>query len=228
MIPINQSMLIVKSLSATKQGLRHSVVHYLIFGLLLGWGAAIPIGPMNIEIIRRNLNLGMRYGLAFGAGACSSDVTYLVLLSLGMLGVLQHPAAMKMITFAGALILAWFGYGALRMRSKSADGQPNLKTQTVYKHYVSGYIMTLVNPYTVIFWLSVSAQVASLSMASHFAVLYAGAGVLLGAFSWALGLNMVLHFTRHRVSVKTMHKLNLLGGIILIGFAVIGFYRVFA
>ncbi len=37
-----------------------SQISHLLFGLLLGWGAAIPIGPMNLEIIRRNL----RYGTA--------------------------------------------------------------------------------------------------------------------------------------------------------------------
>ena len=67
------------------------MLNLFIFGLFLGWGAAIPIGAINLEIIRRNLRFSTASGLAFGLGACVADVTYLVLLSVGILQFLNYP-----------------------------------------------------------------------------------------------------------------------------------------
>lgn len=204
------------------------MLNEIIFGLLLGWGAAIPIGPINLEIIRRNLNLGTSYGVMLGMGACSADVTYLILLSWGTLAILTYPLAMQVIGVSGSLILAWFGYSALRMPTPTNNNRQNNRSYPAWRHGIEGYFMTLLNPMTILFWSSVSAQVAIRSDEQAGLVWYAGAGVLIGALSWSMGLNVVLHYTRHRLPEKTMHYLNYAGGIILLGFAAMGFWRAFA
>ena len=72
-------------------------MHLFILGLILGWGAAIPIGPINLEIIRRHLSFGMIFGIAYGLGACIADLCYLILLMSGALILLQHPLVLKII-----------------------------------------------------------------------------------------------------------------------------------
>jgi L-lysine exporter family protein LysE/ArgO len=200
--------------------------HQFFFGLLLGWGAAIPIGPINLEIIRRNLRMGTSYGIALGIGACTADVTYLLLLSLGALAILTHVAVMNVVNVVGSLILAWFGYSALRMQvSTSAEDKPK-NNYPVWRHAVEGYFLTLINPGTILFWASVSAQVATISHQHVNSPLYAGVGVALGTFSWILSLNGFLHVTRHRLSPRMTHYLNCAGGVILLGFAAFGLGRV--
>ena len=83
--------------------------------------------------------------------------------------------------------------------------------------------MTLLNPMTIVFWASVSTQIATLSYHGVAAAVYVGVGVLLGTVSWIIGLNTALHIIRHRISAKVMHYFNIAGGVILIGFAVFGF-----
>lgn len=61
---------------------QYEIVHVYFLGVLVGFGVAIPIGPMNLEIIRRNLNFGLSSGLSFGVGIISADLTYLLLLNL--------------------------------------------------------------------------------------------------------------------------------------------------
>lgn len=199
------------------------MIHHLLFGLILGWGAAIPIGPINVEIIRRNLNFGTRYGVAFGAGACSADVTYVVLFSLGLLFFLTNITAMKVVSVLGSLILLWFAFQALVLKANaSAQDKKLAQTQQVLlRHFLDAYFLTLFNPYTIAFWVSVSAQVTTMARGNSDAVYTLVLGVLLGAFSWALGLNIVLHFTRHRLPQKALQYLNFIGGIILLVFAVV-------
>ena len=38
-------------------------------GILLGWGVAVPLGPVNVEIARRTLRGGFRAGFFLGMGA---------------------------------------------------------------------------------------------------------------------------------------------------------------
>src|SRR5688500_17340934 len=96
-------------------------MHFLLMGILLGMGAAIPIGPVNLEIIRRNLRFGTPYGIVLGLGACTADVTYLFLLSIGALSLLQYPHVLKTFGLGGSLLLAWFAISAFRNASFSLE-----------------------------------------------------------------------------------------------------------
>lgn len=206
-----------------------SQISHLLFGLLLGWGAAIPIGPMNLEIIRRNLRYGTAYGVALGVGACSADVTYIILVALGALTILHYVAVMKIVGVIGSLILAWFGYLALKLKSNELNNNSNKplssKIYPIWRHTIDGYILTLINPYTILFWSSISTQIALMSQGTHFAIVYASAGVLIATLSWIISLNTVLNFTKHRLSPKTMHLFNYFGGFLLLAFAAFGLWH---
>jgi L-lysine exporter family protein LysE/ArgO len=203
------------------------MIHLIIFGLLLGWGAAIPIGPINLEIIRRNLHYGTAIGIALGLGACSADVTYLILLSIGALNILAYPLILKIIGVIGALILAWFGFNALRLKPASIANNETrpVITYKVWRSYSEGFFLTFINPYTILFWSSISTTIALTTHASSHATLFAGLGVLFGTTSWIIFLNVLLHFTRHRLSARSIRWLNIAGGIILLGFAIIGLWH---
>lgn len=195
-------------------------MHDLIFGLLLGWGAAVPIGPINLEIIRRNLNLGARYGLAFGCGASCADITYIALFSFGLMAFLTHTAVLHGVSIVGALILLWFAYQAWTTEKPKPSGQVTVQkslspNSPLKKHFLESYLMTLCNPMTIVFWGSLGAQVASLAQKGTAHSMLVVFGVFLGTFSWFTGLNGVLHFTRHRLSDRVMHGLNALGAILL-------------
>lgn len=199
--------------------------HAIFIGLLLGWAAAIPIGPINLEVIRRNLRFGSRFGVNFGLGACSADMTYFILLLTGALMILQHKLVLRIVGIIGALILLWFGIAALRLKPVSvvADDEVTKKDPKASHHYLQAYVMTLLNPMTIVFWASVSTQIAALAYHGAASAIYVGVGVLLGTVSWILALNTVLHVIRHRISAKVMHYFNIFGGVILIGFAIFGF-----
>lgn len=195
----------------------------LLFGILLGLGAAIPIGPVNLEMVRRNLRYGTPCGLSLGLGACTADVTYLVLLCVGALSLLQYPEIVRIIGIIGSLVLAWFGISAFR--AQIPDTPEHLVRHALWKHTFEGYCMTLINPFTILFWASVTSQI-TLTMTQHnHVILLAGSGVVLGTVSWVLFLNCIIHFTRHRLNPTVIQWLNYAGGMILLGFAIVGLYR---
>src|SRR3954468_2319963 len=83
---------------------------WLIFkGTLLGLGAAVPIGPVNVEIVRRTLRGGFLAGFALGCGAVTVDVCYAVLSSLGVGLLLRRPLFYWLLTFGGIALLTYLG-----------------------------------------------------------------------------------------------------------------------
>ena len=199
-------------------------MNLFFYGVLMGLGAAIPFGPVNMEITRRNLHYGTGAGIAFGLGPCLADVTYLVLFGLGALTLLQYPKILQILGLAGSLVLAWYGIKALR--AKKEEETPSMQKKAFFRQILAGYGMTLLSPYNVLFWSSLMAQIALLSNSEHSIVL-AALGVLAGAVSWNFFLNGLLHFTRHKLPQKITRSLNFIGGCILLVFAVVGIIKVF-
>ncbi|MDO8953258.1 MAG: LysE family translocator [Gammaproteobacteria bacterium] len=196
------------------------------YGMLIGWGVAIPFGPINLEIVRRNLTYGTRYGLAFGFGACAVDGTYMLLFSLGVLAILADPAIIKIIGCIGAMVLIWFGIKALRAKPLTLSNAtaPNKR---IWRHFADSYLLTMSSPFTLIFWTSISSQLGLLARSEHHALAWMVAGVLFGTLVWEIALNSFLHFTRHRLPASLILWLNRVGGIILIGMAIFSLLYVF-
>jgi L-lysine exporter family protein LysE/ArgO len=76
-------------------------------GILLGWGVAVPLGPVNVEIARRTLRGGFRAGFLLGMGAVSVDVMYAAVSSLSLARVLTAPGVSRVIGVAGVLLLIY-------------------------------------------------------------------------------------------------------------------------
>lgn len=203
-------------------------LHFVLFGIMLGLGASIPIGPINLEMIRRNLHYGSMIGIALGLGACFADVTYLVLIFIGAFHILVNSTVLKVVGVVGGFILFWFGFKALEVKKISTRRSiKDLKSPSFLKHFSEGYALTLLNPLTIIFWSSVSVTLVNMADNSKEHLIAAMIGVLLGTVFWVLSLNFVLHHTKHRLSERTMVNLNRLGGIIIILFAIFSIWHAF-
>lgn len=196
------------------------MLHTLFLGVLIGWGLAIPVGPVTLEITRRNLTNGFWYGLAVGFGASSADLVFIILLTTGALITLQHPEILRVIAVLGSLVLFWFGWQALTAKPLH-DTQQVSKT-SLWKCFAYGYAMATLSPFNILFWASLTTQIASISLGNPHAIYPLSIGILLGIWSWLLTLNIFLHVTRHKISQRIIHLFNITGGLILWGFALYG------
>lgn len=103
-------------------------------GILLGWGVAVPLGPVNVEIARRTLHRGFRAGFLLGMGAVSVDVMYAAVSSLSLARVLTAPGVSRVIGVAGVLLLIYLAamsfvaakrdLAADRIREAGAEDSP--------------------------------------------------------------------------------------------------------
>ena len=130
----------------------------LLKGMLLGIGAAAPIGPVNVEIARRTLTRGFRAGFALGLGAVTVDVTYALLSSLGMAQLAPYPKYYRPLQVAGAILLTYLGVMSLIAATRAVN-KPDVDVEhspkgSLYGGYVTGLLMTFFNPMTLLFWFT--------------------------------------------------------------------------
>ena len=90
------------------------VVELVVKGVLIGLGAAVPIGPVNVEMARRTLRGGFLAGAALGVGAVSVDVAYATMTSLSVGRFLDRPAVAVPLAVGSVLLLGWLGLSCLR------------------------------------------------------------------------------------------------------------------
>ena len=168
-------------------------------GVALGLGAAVPIGPVNVQIARRALREGFWQAFALGCGAVTADVVYAVLTSLGVRRVFEMPAVEWTVRVGGILLLSYLALLCLRSEREAwrtdpiagAGGRSGADSRqprgSLRAAYVTGLAMTLFNPMTLAFWfVAVPALVGSVADDVAQELPLVGAGVFIGTVAWVV------------------------------------------
>src|SRR5436190_16583230 len=167
-------------------------------GIALGLGAAVPIGPVNVQIARRTLKGGFWQGFALGCGAVTADVTYAALTSLGLGRALSVPVVEWAIRVGGVALLTYLGMLCLRGEREAWRSDPigDGKAPARGTHgsaYLTGLAMTLFNPMTLAFWfVAVPALVGSVAENVARELPLVGAGVFIGTLAWVVCFSSAL------------------------------------
>ncbi|MGA2501212.1 MAG: LysE family transporter [Tepidisphaeraceae bacterium] len=91
---------------------------------------------------------------------------------------------------------------------------------SIHRGYITGILMTSLNPMTLVFWfVGVPGQAAGLRDPARELPLLS-AGVFCGAVSWVFFFTGLISFIGGIGKHRTMRLANLAGGVMLAGFAV--------
>ena len=179
-------------------------------GLMLGFSAAVPLGPVNVMIMGAAIN-SFRSAFAIGLGAMSADVAYLLLLAFGVLGYLQGEIIEKIIGAFGFCYLAYISYVIFKNADKPIRAQAQGVQANFTKNYAKGLFVTLVNPYTVSFE-NAGAVVA---------------GLVAAIFIWIASMPFAVHKSAKFISQNVAKWINYVCSVILLGFAFFLSYKLF-
>jgi threonine/homoserine/homoserine lactone efflux protein len=190
---------------------------------MLGLTLAAPVGPVNLEIIKRGLNSGFKQAFLTGAGAMSADTTYLTLIFFGLTSFLNMTLMKIVLGIIGSLILIYLGViSAKEFFNKSAGAKT--KPKPLFKSaFITGYVLAISSPMTIVWWTGVFGALLSsqTSMANNLFAFLSCFSILLGCFVWVFFLAVALHWGKKFVNTKFLKSISLTAGIFLIGF---GFY----
>jgi L-lysine exporter family protein LysE/ArgO len=96
------------------------------------------------------------------------------------------------------------------------EAEKDISRSDLLKAYTSGYLLTLLNPYTIAFWTSVSVFVVSKDE-YRFLIIF---GMITAILSWITIMPYIIHRTKHRLSQSFYSKVSLVAAFILFGFGV--------
>lgn len=181
--------------------------------MLLGFGAAIPLGPINILIMNEALKV-YKNGVAIGFGAMCADATYLILILFGLILYINQPDILKYLSLFGGVFLLYLAFLIFKNRNQTVRKLHVHSKLNVLKLYIKGYVLTLLNPYTIFFWLSVTTYSRSGNQNPMYTVL----GMMFAILLWITIMPYVVHRTKHLVSNKVTSIISIVSSIILLGF----------
>ncbi|WP_110686580.1 LysE family translocator [Salinicola aestuarinus] len=133
--------------------------------LICGLGAMSP-GPSLAVVVRHTLGGGRRNGLITALTHALGVALYAGLTVLGLAAVIVHqPWLYRLVTWAGALYLAWLGVCALR-GGESEAFEPRAVAASGLRAARDGFAVALGNPKLIIFFVALLSQFVGPDMAA--------------------------------------------------------------
>jgi L-lysine exporter family protein LysE/ArgO len=169
----------------------------LVKGILCGLGAAVPIGPVNVEIARRALRAGFWPAVALGCGAVTIDVIYCVVAAFGVVRLTENAWIYWPVAAVGVAVLSYLGVMSLRQARSAGRAHllEGLPAPTIRGGYWVGLLMTAGNPMTLAFWFTaLPAMAGSIVEQPQRDLPMFCLGVFVGTIGWVLSFAGLLSF----------------------------------
>ena len=205
-------------------------ITYLLRGLALGFAIAAPVGPIGVLCIRRTLADGRLVGFVTGLGAATADATYGAAAAFGVSAVADALVGLRLwIHLLGAIFLAWLGLRTLLARPAerapvSATQKPATPDEALAQRggllaaWASTVALTLTNPATILSFTAIFAGLGLVGVGYTAAGLLV-VGVFLGSALWWLLLSSGVSLLRARFNARMLRAVNIVSGLLLLGFA---------
>lgn len=158
-----------------------------------------------------------------GLGAVSADIIYMLLVYFGLIHLLDAPFVKVFLWLFGFFVLVYSGVDSIKNTGDiSADGLRGNDT-SLSKSYLSGFLMSLFNPLSILFWLGIYGSILAKAVSEYpmqQLLIYSGA-IVLGILFWDITMAAASSLFRKFLTVRVLKAISVLSGLSLIGF---GFY----
>jgi len=194
------------------------VVELLIKGIIVGYIASIPVGPIAILCVQRTLSKGRVSGFVSGLGASTADTILSIIAGLGLSFVIDFINDYTYIfKFFGGMLVIYIG---LRIYFKNPVKQYRaklLRKTSLTKDYFTTLLLTLSNPLNIFLYLAVFTAfnvVKGVHAVEQFIAIFAG--ILIGTSLWWYTLSSIVSRYHERFNVRNLWWLNKISGIIIL------------
>lgn len=199
-------------------------------GILLGLLLSILVGPVFFLLIELSLKEGFRSAVFMDIGIILSDGACILVAYFGMAALLENPRNKLIFILIGSTILFIMGILKIFPRKKKegkADKlvEVQIRLTNPFWLVVKGFFYNLLNPSTIIFWITTVGAAVSLYGAEH--------ELIAVQFGTTLGVVFVIDVTkawfakkmRQFLDADKLRKANMIVGIVFVIFSIVLVYR---
>lgn len=207
----------------------------LVNGILLGLLLAVLVGPVFFLLIHVSMKEGFRSAMALDAGIILSDLFCILLSYFGISTLLQEESHKKYFMIGGGIALAIMGILRIARRgTREEDGEAKKAEVQILKRrsnpfwlMTQGFLFNLLNPATLLFWLSTTGAAVGLYRHNGRLVFVQFAATLGTIFFTDILKAYFAKLAGRLITPKTIRRLSLIIGIGFVAFGAVILIRAF-
>jgi threonine/homoserine/homoserine lactone efflux protein len=202
----------------------------LFEGIGAGIVLAFLIGPAFFALLQTSIYRGFYSGVQLAIGIALSDITLIGLSYLGALQILSNEQNKYTVGIAGGIVLIVFGIITFMRKYKMPSPSKieiRVKTDKFFKYVLKGYFINILNPFLIIFWLAIMSGVSAKYHIHSKETAMFFIGIILAVFLTDTFKCFIANKIKKYLNVKVLVFINRSVGILLIGFGVFMFVRLF-
>ncbi|MGE7917739.1 LysE family transporter [Viridibacillus sp. NPDC093762] len=196
----------------------NSIVPYFFLGVSL----ATPIGPVKATLLNTGIKNGFFHAWFFGLGAVVTDILYMVMVYFGIGHFIEIPFIKTLLWSFGFFVLMYTGIeNLLTLHTIEMDSKFG-KVVRLRHSLLSGFLMALLNPLTILFWLGIygSVLVGGAGTLSGVEIILYSVFILLGISLVDLIMATISGGSRKILSSSFLRIISIISSLSMIGFGI--------
>lgn len=188
----------------------------------LGISLAAPIGPVKATLLNTGIKNGFYHAWFFGLGAVVTDIFYMFAVYFGVAQFIDSPIMKSFLWSFGFFVLMYTGIeNLLTIHTISMDKK--FRKVVRFRHsFMSGMLMALLNPLTILFWLGIygSILVGKAGTIDTYEIILFSLAILMGICLVDFIMAFASSTSRKIFSSRYLKILSLISSLSMIGFGI--------
>jgi threonine/homoserine/homoserine lactone efflux protein len=198
---------------------------FIVLGFLIGFLAAIPIGPVNVFVVSQTLKRDFFHGFLAGLTTAVLDTVYCLIALMGFLRIKisLSPDVMPVMKVIAGFVVLLVSYRLVRDSKNFSLPQNGDKIPSDAARPIFGAVLLYVtNPTLYIFWIAVAGTMAghNLVRTSGWTAIAFATACGLGSLIWYMLLVRFVAQRQFRIRPQTFRKILFYLGLALAAFGV--------
>jgi threonine/homoserine/homoserine lactone efflux protein len=201
------------------------ILNTILDGIIIGFSASVPLGPIGVLCIQRTLNKGRMAGFFSGLGAAFSDTIYAIIAGFSLSFIVSFiEKQLLYIQIIGAGILIFLGVRIFFSNPAKQLRKQRKGKGTLLQDFASTFFITISNPLAIFLFLAFFAGFGVVKPGSGYTnhLLLIG-GVTVGASLWWFILSSVINLFRSKINLRRLWWLNKIAGATIVLLVIVAF-----
>ncbi|WP_272038102.1 LysE family transporter [Paenibacillus sp. JJ-100] len=194
---------------------------YILLGyVFLGLTLSAPMGPINAAQLDKGVRGGFMPAWFVGLGAIAADIIYMLLVYFGVVHLLELPFVKVFLWLFGCFVLVYTGVDSIKSSGAHAPSQMRGDHSQLSKSFTQGFLMSLFNPLSIMFWLGIYGSVLAKAVDDSpmdQLLIYSGA-IIFGVLLWDVFMATAVSVFRKYLTPNVLKGISIISGLSLVCF----------
>ena len=183
---------------------------------------AATIGPVKAILINTGFKNGFFHAWFFSLGGLATDVMYMFIVYFGV-GQFIESVVLRVILWSfGCFVLLYTGIENLLTLNKIELELKSKKRTRLRTTMLSGFLMSWLNPITILFWLGIYGSILAKTVGAHseYQIIFNSIFILLGITLVDFLYSFSSSAARKLLSTNVLIIINIISSLVMIGFGI--------